>query len=224
MRPSGATLRCARRAGSSSSSGEDEVEVDEKKEHGTRRIGHVERRSAARSAALQQRTAPMGSHSCRDPQRARPPSTPSTVEWPNFLSGQETWISSNFVLPWRVELASAPSSTLQAIHHHLPVHPKARGPSARGAGQVPDHVAWITSYNRSEACGIRRPAAGGFPKESVTGHQEGSWGLTSPSRRASQKVRRCEATNPNVTDPLVVHSRVPLFSFLLQSLPMENVL
>ena len=32
----------------------------------------------------------------------------------------------------------------------------------------------------------RWPVAGGSPKEEVTGHQEGSRGLTSPSRRASQ--------------------------------------
>ena len=29
----------------------------------------------------------------------------------------------------------------------------------------------------------------GSPKEEVTGHHEGSWGLTSPSRRASQKLK-----------------------------------
>ena len=38
-----------------------------------------------------------------------------------------------------------------------------------------------------------RPAAGGSPKEEVTGHQEGCWGLTCPSRRASQN---CKSSPP----------------------------
>ena len=56
----------------------------------------------------------MDSNYCSGPRCARPPSTQSTVEWPNFFSGQE---SRNF--------RNSLGCRMAATHHQLPTLPKA---------------------------------------------------------------------------------------------------
>ena len=91
------------------------------------------------------------------------------------------------------------------------------------------------SEERAEGC--TSPAAGGHPKEGLTGHQEGSRGLTSPSRQVHLRryrtvgaIRRCLRHNvrggsgPSESPPLQPGPPPPSKGLMIiaQQLPLET--